>query len=214
MASPVPRGGANPGWEVGVGGGWQRQWTWTWSPSQGNYRIGGGLRSRLVARQAGSYGLGRWYQFWPLQSPSWWANVCDWGSEGWRAWQINASWRETEVSGSHEPSWEFAMLKGWFYVKRGKCLNSSSGGFPEFFFCCFSPIPSPPISPPLLSLPSLSSSLLMGKAWPPSWVMPTGKKSMVTSFSNLRGYHELDNGEGNGNLLQYSCLRNPMDRGA
>ena len=47
------------------------------------------------------------------------------------------------------------MLKGWFHVKRGKCLNSSSGGFPEFFFCCFSPIPSPPISPPLLSLLSL-----------------------------------------------------------
>ena len=25
---------------------------------------------------------------------------------------------------------------------------------------------------------------------------------------------EISSGEGNGNLLQYSCLRNPMDRGA
>jgi len=37
---------------------------------------------------------------------------------------------------------------------------------------------------------------------------------MVISFSNLREYHELDNGEGNGNPIQYSCLGNLMDRGA
>ena len=28
------------------------------------------------------------------------------------------------------------------------------------------------------------------------------------------GYHNLENGEGNGNPLQYSCLENPMDGGA
>ena len=37
---------------------------------------------------------------------------------------------------------------------------------------------------------------------------------MVTSFSNLREYHELGSGEGDSNPLQYSCPGNPMDRGA
>ena len=40
--------------------------------------------------------------------------------------------------------------------------------------------------------------------------MPAKQKTWVHLFPGLGRYH----GEGNGNLLQYSCLDNLMDRGA
>ena len=43
----------------------------------------------------------------------------------------------------------------------------------------------------------------MVKNWPARWVEPSSVPGL-----------ERSTGEGNGNPLQYSCLENPMDRGA
>ena len=46
----------------------------------------------------------------------------------------------------------------------------------------------------------------------PDKLQSTGSQRVGHNFTSLASY--FITGEGNGNTLQYSCLENPMDRGA
>ena len=52
-------------------------------------------------------------------------------------------------------------------------------------------------------------------AWRIPWTEePGGLLSMAQSRTRLKRLSSSSNGEGNGDPLQYSCLENPLDRGA
>ena len=51
-------------------------------------------------------------------------------------------------------------------------------------------------------------------AWRIPWTEEPGGLQSTGSIEDLRASRTEDSGEGNGNPLQYSCLKNPMDRGA
>ena len=67
------------------------------------------------------------------------------------------------------------------------------------------PVALPQASPPLCRLPLSSTSPQR---------FSEGSTSSGSTFSILEKYFRVEHGEGNGDLLQYSCLGNPMDEGA
>ena len=67
------------------------------------------------------------------------------------------------------------------------------------------PVALPQASPPLCRLPLSSTSPQR---------FSEGSTSSGSTFSILEKYFRVEHGEGIGNLLQYSCLGNPMDEGA
>ena len=71
-------------------------------------------------------------------------------------------------------------------------------------------------SPPELWIPK--PGLVLSLSYPLQWGFPGGSvvENLPTSAGDtglIPGWRRSP-GEGNGNLLQYSCLANPMDRGA